>query len=111
ILYGIFVFFPLPRFISAPHYLGYRVSVYIGVVSNVCEQVVVFAGAAIAYALVAHGSLSPKMALIARWTFGLCPVFFGVGNLLAIDTVVPLIPKWIPFGAVFWAVLTGIAFT
>jgi hypothetical protein len=110
ILYGIFALFPLPRLITAPHYLGYRVSVYIGVVSNVCEQIIVFAASAIAYGLIVHGSLSPKMALIARWTFGLCPLFFGVGNLLAIETVVPLIPKWMPFGTVFWAVLTGIAF-
>jgi uncharacterized membrane protein YphA (DoxX/SURF4 family) len=27
ILYGIFVLFPLPRFYTAPHFLGYRVAV------------------------------------------------------------------------------------
>lgn len=38
ILYGIFVIFPLPRFLTAPHYLGYRTAVYIGVVPSFASR-------------------------------------------------------------------------
>jgi hypothetical protein len=49
---------------------------------------------------------SPGRSLDVRVLLG----FFGLGNLTAIETVVPLIPKWMPLGAFFWAVLTGVAF-
>lgn len=111
ILYGIFVLFPLPRLITAPHFLGYRVSVYIGVVANVCEQIILFtAAAALWNSLTRQTSSSGKGSMAARWTFGFCSVFFGLGHLTAVETVVPLVPKWLPLGGSFWAVLTGIAF-
>jgi hypothetical protein len=47
ILYGIFVLFPLPRFHAAPHSLGYRTAVYIGVLGSVCQQIILFVAAAI----------------------------------------------------------------
>jgi hypothetical protein len=101
----------LPRFYTAPHFLGYRTSVYIGVSGSVCQQVILFVAAAILYAsLATPGSLSPRSALIARWTFGLCSVDFGLAHLTALQTVVPMVPKWIPLGGAFWAVFTGIAF-
>jgi uncharacterized membrane protein YphA (DoxX/SURF4 family) len=112
ILYGIFVLFPLPRFVTAPQILGYRVTVYIGVMSNVCEQIILFAAAAIAWQLLAaRDANSQSVTLISRWIFGLCPIFFGIGNLTAIQTVVVMIPSWMPLGGTFWAVLTAIAFT
>lgn len=111
ILYGIFVLFPLPRFVTAPQYLGYRLSVYVGVTANVCEQVVLFTAAAIAWAsLTPESSLSQRMLPMARWVFGFCSIAFGLGHLVALQTVVPLVPKWLPFGATFWAALTGVAF-
>jgi hypothetical protein len=110
ILYGIFVLFPLPRFYTAPHFLGYGISVYIGVLGSVCGQIILFVAAAILWkSLAAPGSL-PKADLVARWTFGLCSVDFGLAHLTAVHTVVPMIPKWMPMGGIFWAVLTGIAF-
>lgn len=111
LLYGVFVLFPLPRFYNAPHYLGQRPSVYIGVVSNVCEQVILFIAAFVAWrSLSGRGTLSPRASLIARSAFGFCSLAFGIGNLTAINTVTPLVPQWIPLGTTFWAVLTGIAF-
>ena len=111
ILYGIFVLFPLPRFYTAPHFLGYRAAVYIGVLGSVCQEIILFIAAVVVWkSLSGPDSLSQRAALIARWTFGLCSVDFGLGHLTAIKTVVPLIPKWIPLGATFWAALTGIAF-
>jgi uncharacterized membrane protein YphA (DoxX/SURF4 family) len=111
ILYGVFILFPLPRFYTAPHFLGYRTAVYIGVVGSVCQQVILFVAAAILWeSLSARGSMSRKWALIARWTFGLCSVDFGLAHLTAVETVTPMIPQWMPLGGTFWAVLTGIAF-
>ncbi len=111
ILYGIFVLFPLPRFFTAPHYLGYRAAVYIGVTGNVSEQIILFVAAlVVCFSLAGQRSLTREAALAVRWTFGLCSVFFGLGNLTALETVVPMIPKWMPLGAAFWAVLTGAAF-
>jgi uncharacterized membrane protein YphA (DoxX/SURF4 family) len=55
-------------------------------------------------------SLSPGAPLIARWTFGVCSIDFGLAHLTGIDAVVPMIPKWMPFGGEFWTVLTGVAF-
>lgn len=111
ILYGIFILFPLPRFVTAPHFLGYRVAIYIGVTGNICEQIILFVAAVVVWgSLAGQRSLSSTATLAARWGFGLCPVFFGLGNLTAVETVVPMIPKWMPLGATFWAVLTGVAF-
>lgn len=111
VLYGIFILFPLPRFYTAPHFLGYRLSTYVGVLANVCEQIILFVAAVIAWeSLAARDSQSQKTALIASWVFGFCSVFFGLGHLTAVQTVVPLVPKWIPLGGAFWAVFTGIAF-
>ena len=110
ILYGIFVLLPLPRFYAAPHFLGYRAAVYIGVLGSVCQQVILFAAAIVWESLAARGSLSPRAALIARWTFGLSSVDFGLAHLTAIETVIPMVPEWMPWGGVFWTVLTGIAF-
>ena len=111
ILYGIFVIFPLPRLFTAPHFLGYRTAVYIGVVANVCEQVVLFVAAVVVWgSLAAQSSMSQRAALAARWAFGFCSLAFGLGHLTNIESVVPMVPKWIPLGGAFWAAFTGIAF-
>lgn len=111
VLYGIFVLFPVPRFYTAPHYLGYRPAIYIGVLVDVCQEIILFIAAVVVWkSLSGSDSLSHRAARIARWTFGLCSVDFGLGHLTAIKSVVPMIPKWIPLGPPFWAVLTGIAF-
>ena len=111
ILYGIFILFPLPRFYTAPHYVGYGAAVYIGVLSSVCQQIILCVAAAIVWkSLAARGALSQRAALLARWIFGLCSVDFGLTHLTGIRFADPFVPKWMPFGATFWTVLTGIAF-
>jgi uncharacterized membrane protein len=111
ILYGLFILFPLPRFYTAPHYLGYGIAVYIGVLGSVCEQIILAVAAFIAWdALFPPSALSSKAALIARWTFGLCSIDFGLSHLIAVQMAVPDVPRWMPLGATFWVVLTGIAF-
>jgi uncharacterized membrane protein len=116
ILYGVFMLFPLPRLHTAPQYLGYRTAVYIGVVANVCEQIFLFVPIAVVWASldtagsITAGSMSRKAAVAARWAFGFCSLFFGLSHLTNVQDVVPMVPKWLPFGGAFWAVLTGIAF-
>jgi uncharacterized membrane protein len=111
VVYAIFAVFPFPRFYTAPHYLGYHVGIYLGVLGGVCQEIILVVAAAIVYAWYAtRGSLTPKAALIARWTFGLCTVDFGLAHLTWIRSVVPNVPNWIPLGGAFWAVITGIAF-
>lgn len=110
ILYGIFILFPLPRFYTAPHYVGYNAAVYIGVMSSVCQQIILCVAAAIVWQLAARGALSQRAALLARWIFGLCSVDFGLTHLTGIRFANPFVPKWMPPSATFWTVFTGIAF-
>lgn len=111
VLYAIFVLFPLPRFYTAPHFLGHSAAIYIGVLVDVCQEVILCVAAVIVWKCMSGpDSLSQREALATRWTFGLCSVDFGLGHLTAIKSVASMIPKWMPLGASFWAVLTGIAF-
>lgn len=111
IIYCIFGAFLLPRLYTAPHLLGYRFSVYIGVLAGIGQQVVLVVAALIVYgSFAARGSVSPAAAFIARWTFGLCIVAFGLAHFAGVQSVAPMVPKWMPFGGDFWAVTTGIAF-
>jgi uncharacterized membrane protein len=111
ILYGIFVLFPLPRFYWGPHIHGQRAYVYFGVMGDVCQEIVLVVAAVIVWkSLSGPESLSHRAARILRWTFGLCSIDFGLAHLTAVWTIVPMIPKWIPFGRPFWAVFTGVAF-
>ena len=111
LLYGIFVLFPLPRFYWGPHVHGHRAYVYFGVLSDVCQEIILFVAAVVVWkSLSGRDTFSQLGARLVRWTFGLCSVDFGLAHLTAVWTIVPMIPKWMPFGAAFWAVLTGIAF-
>jgi uncharacterized membrane protein YphA (DoxX/SURF4 family) len=111
ILYGVFVLFPLPRFYWGPRVHGHRAYVYFGVLGDVCQEVILFIAAVIIWkSLSGRDSLSQRAARLVRGTFGLCSIDFGLAHLTAVWTVVPMIPKWMPFGAAFWAVLTGAAF-
>ncbi len=120
VLYAIFGTFSFPRFYTGPHYLGYHVGIYLGVLGGVCQEVIMVVAATIIYAwsstrgsltpMAARGSITPRAAHAARWTFGLCTVDFGLAHLTWVRSVVPNVPKWIPLGGAFWAVITGIAF-
>lgn len=111
IVYGIFVLFPLPRFYTAPHFVGYHASVYIGVMASVCQQIILCVAAAVVWkALAVQNTLSVNATLVIRWIFGLCSVDFGLAHLTGISFANAFVPKWLPLGATFWTVLTGIAF-
>jgi hypothetical protein len=113
ILYGIFTLFPLPRYVIAPHYLGYNLETYMGVTGSVAEQMVLLLAAAILWGMLSkRGSLPPTLASVVRWAFGLCVIFFGFGQLLepGYRMTVQMVPKWMPLGGAFWAVVTGVCF-
>ena len=47
---------------------------------------------------------------MARWTFGLSSIAFGLAHLTGVPQVAAMVPKWMPLGANVWAILTGTAF-
>jgi uncharacterized membrane protein len=97
IVYGAFTVFWLPRFVTAPRFLGHHPSVYIGVLGGFATQLIVVA------ALV--GSVR-----VNRWVFGLSSIDFGLAHVTGIRDNASLVPKWMPLGGDFWVVLTGVAF-
>lgn len=112
IVYLIFAVFWLPRLYWGPHVLGLHASVIIGVLGGVAEQVILVCGGLIvSMRLRASSSPSPsRAALIVRVVFGLCSVDFGLAHLSGVKNVAALVPKWLPPGPDFWAILTGIGF-
>jgi uncharacterized membrane protein YphA (DoxX/SURF4 family) len=111
VLYGIFCLFPLPRVVSAPHYLGYHPAVYIGVLVSVAQQLIIFIAALLLWLfLTDHRTNQPRVTILARVLFGLSSIDFGLGHFTNIPGTEAMIPNWLPLGGAFWAVLTGIAF-
>ena len=56
-IYFIFAVFWLPRFYTAPHVLGFRIPVLIGLLAGVAQQFILVAAAAIVYASLADARL------------------------------------------------------
>ena len=111
VIYFIFAIFWLPRLYTAPHYLGFRIPVVIGVLAGVGIELIAFAGGGLLYASPATRSSSwPRTILITRWIFGLCAINFGVNHLDAVAENLLYVPKWMPLGQGFWVILTGTCF-
>jgi uncharacterized membrane protein YphA (DoxX/SURF4 family) len=111
VIYFVFAIFWLPRFYTAPHYLGFRIPVFIGVLAGFGIELIACAGGALIYASLATRSSSwPRTILITRWIFGTCSINFGVNHLDAVADNLGYVPKWMPLGGEFWTILTGICF-
>jgi uncharacterized membrane protein len=112
IIYFIFGLFSLPRFYTMPHRYGFHVTLILGVFGEMLLQFIVAAGCVVLYASYAPPASrwAEKAPLVARWTFGLSGVLFGVGHLTNAKGLVHMIPKWMPFGAPFWILISGIGF-
>jgi uncharacterized membrane protein YphA (DoxX/SURF4 family) len=112
IVYFIFAVFWLPRLYWAPHILGLRTSIIIGVLAGVGEQLILVCAAGILCAWLATPSppCPSRAAVITRVVFGFCSVDFGLAHLTGLKSVAPLVPKWLPPGPDFWAIFTGIGF-
>jgi uncharacterized membrane protein YphA (DoxX/SURF4 family) len=107
VIYSIFAAFSLPRFYTAPHALGFSIPLTIGLLAGVAQQLILVAAAAIVN--ISHAKAHSAGAPV-RWTFALSSIIFGLAHLTGLRPVAAMVPKWIPFGANFWAILTGIAF-
>jgi len=110
IIYTVFAIFWLPRFYTAPHYLGYRLAVYLGVLGGPGGQLIVTIAALIVYAKLSARALSARQATAARWVFGLFVADFGIVHLVDVPVPAAMVPAWMPWGGAFWAVVSGIAF-
>ena len=112
IVYLAFALFWLPRFYTATHALGFRFPVIIGITGGVFMQLILVAAAAILFlARSEPGSRAMETAtLLARWTFGVGAVSFGLVHLTGVAATARMIPGWMPLPPAFWVVLTGIAF-
>ena len=110
-IYFVFAIFWLPRFYTAPHYLGVRVPVYIGVFGGVGTELIAFAAGALIWASAETRDQPPSRTGIAmRWVFGICAISFGLQHLTNIKNNLEYVPKWLPPGAEFWVMVTGICF-
>lgn len=110
-VYFVFAIFWLPRLYTAPHYLGQRIPVYIGVISGVGIELIAFAAGILLWASMGTPDLSRSRVVVAmRWVFGLCTVDFGLQHLTNIPQNLQYVPKWLPPGAEFWVIVTGTCF-
>ena len=111
-IYLIFGLFWLPRFYTAPHVVGFRAGVFIGLLVGIGQQLILVAAAIIVYA--SRGKRRPdlthRVSLALRCTFGLASIDFGLAHMTGMQAVSSMVPKWMPFGGEFWAMLTGCAF-
>jgi len=112
-VYLLMAIFWLPRFHTAPMYLGYTPKVYIGVLGGVCQELVVVCAALVVYVVASRpGSRVERAMPVVRWVFGLSTIDFGLQHLTGISNPLntEMVPVWMPFGSAFWIVLTGMAF-
>lgn len=78
---------------------------------NVFEQFSLVVGAGVVYANGAVGrSGTPQFARSARMLFGLCVASFTLEQLFYLRDTAAFVPAWLPFGQIFWAELTTVAF-
>jgi len=110
-IYLIFAVFWLPRFYTAPHYLGHQIHVYIGVFSGLGTELIATAAGVLVWASRGERDSSRSRAiLVMRWIFGICAIGFGLAHLTNLKNMLVYVPKWLPPGAEFWVIVTGVCF-
>lgn len=110
-IYSVIAVFWLPRFYTAPKAIGFHASVEIGVLGGFGGQLIAVAAGALVYASLATESPAwPLTILISRWVFGISSISFGLGHLFYLQQDTIYVPKWLPLGAEFWTIFTGICF-
>ena len=109
--YSIFAIFWLPRLYWVTHFFGFSPGHIIGVLAGAGQQVIlVSAGVLIWASFSAASTRSVRAVRFARFAFGFSCILFGLSHYLGIAGVAALVPKWLPPGGAFWAILTGSAF-
>jgi uncharacterized membrane protein len=103
ILYLISAWLWLPRVLGYPQMIG----TWLGF----AEQFALVAAGIVAFASLAQPNKlwALRTARIGGSVFGICVVVFGLAHLLALSPTAGMVPKWLPPGQQFWAILTGIA--
>ncbi len=111
-IYLVFTLFWLPRFYTAPQLLGFHTGVFIGLLVGVGQQLILVAAAFLVYASTSSGglALTHGVSVALRCTFGLSSIDFGLAHMTGTQAVSSMVPKWLPFGGEFWAILTGCSF-
>ena len=104
IIYTVFALSWVPRIVKEP--LVYDRW------GNFFEQLSIVSGAMIVYAWTSRDD-SGRPAKISRMGylfFGICVISFTLEQLFYLSATASLVPKWIPPGQMFWAILTTAAF-
>ena len=111
-IYSIFALFWLPRFYTAIHLLGFTLPLVTGLLAGVGQQLILVAAAGIVHASTLGNDFAWKLRahLLARWTFGLSSIAFGLAHQTGLPQVSAMVPKWMPLGGNVWAIITGVAF-
>ncbi len=103
-LYFAFALLGIPLIVAHP-------LVYNGF-GNFFEQLSLASGALILYA--SPGPVAPagtaRFAQIGYYAFSTCVISFALEQLFYLSATASLVPKWIPPGQMFWAILTTVAF-
>jgi hypothetical protein len=112
LVYSIFGAFWLPRLYTAPHAMGFSISIIIVVLSGLAQQLILVAAAVLVYLIASepNSERQCRLAIVAIWTFGLCCITFGLAHFAAVQATASFVPAWIPLGQSFWAIATGISF-
>ena len=102
---AVYLFFAVrwvPRILSSPQTYDHW--------ANVFEQLSIVAGALIVYAWASpHSSRQVLLAQTGRYLFGVCVISFTLEQLVYLGAVASFVPKWIPPGQMFWAIVTTAA--
>ncbi len=74
------------------------------------ELSIVISGAAIYASLSPPGSAWHRRTAGLSRLYGICPISFGLTHLIYLSGAATWVPKWLPFGGVFWTAATGAFF-
>jgi uncharacterized membrane protein YphA (DoxX/SURF4 family) len=78
---------------------------------DVCYQLALVAGAAVAYGLTApSAAYATMLCRAAVIVFGVCSISYGIEQVEFLARTVSLVPRWIPPNGMFWSIVTTIAF-
>jgi uncharacterized membrane protein YphA (DoxX/SURF4 family) len=81
-----------------------------GSYSGAAEQLAIAAGGLIVYAGSARidPAVAARIARVGQRTFGVCALLFGGAHFFYLNLTTPLVPRWLPPTAEFWAYATGV---
>ncbi|HZZ00671.1 MAG TPA: hypothetical protein VFE36_13970 [Candidatus Baltobacteraceae bacterium] len=111
VVYCIFGIFWLPRLYWVTRAFGFSPEHIIGVLAGAAQQVILASAAILIWAASSKDSpRKERKVRVAFWAFGIGCILFGLSHYFSSSSVATLVPKWMPLGGEFWAILTGTAF-